>query len=127
MAKIVLGQRPEKFSRTVKFPMLDGTDGVIKCEFMYRTKREYAELVDKLNEGGKLNIREDGSIPNLQELISSGITNNAWYLGEVLLGWDVDAELNEANLQELADAYPAAASAIMEAYRVGCIEGKLGN
>lgn len=127
MAKIVLGQRPEKFSRTVKFPMLDGTDGVIKCEFKYRTKSEYAELVDKLNADGKLAIREDGSIPNLQEIIVSGVSTNAWYLSEILVGWDVDAELNQDNLNELANAYPAAATALMEAYRIGCIEGKLGN
>lgn len=127
MAKIVLGTRPEKFSRTVKFPMLDGTEGVIKCEFKYRTKREYAEFVDGIAaRAGKVEP-VDGKLPDYAEIMDKAINQNAEYMQELLIGWDLDGPVNAENLREIADAYPAAAAAIMDAYRTGCVEGKLGN
>jgi hypothetical protein len=42
-------------------------------------------------------------------------------------GWDLDEELNVANLERLADELPGAVMAIMEDYRAACCEGRLGN
>lgn len=128
MAKIVLGKRPEKFPRTVTFPMLDGTDGVIKVEFKYRSKKEYATLVDELAASAKLPELEAGAkLPDYAEIVRMAVEKNSAYLIKILNSWDLDGELNEENLVELADAYPAAAIAIMDAYRLACIEGKTGN
>lgn len=128
MAKIVLGQRPEKFSRKVRFPMLDGTEGVILCDFKFRTKSEYAKLVDDLNASIDVEPAAEGAkLPGFEEITRMAIAKNAGYMMDILVGWDVAGELNAENLQELADTYPAAAIAIMDAYRIGSIEGKLGN
>lgn len=128
MPKIILGQRPTEFSRTVKFPMLEGTDGEIRCRFKYRTKQEYAAMVDRLAEQSKITPDPaTGLLPDYAEIMRRAVQGNGEYLKELLLGWDLEGEVNSENLNELADAYPAAASAIMEAYRVGCVEGKLGN
>lgn len=127
MAKIVLGQRPEKFSRTVKFPLLDGSEGVIKCEFKYRTKKEYAEFVDSIAASNGKIEPVDGKLPDYAEIMDKAINQNAEYMQELLIGWDLDGPVNAENLREIADAYPAAATAIMDAYRMGCVEGKLGN
>lgn len=127
MAKIVFGQRPEKFSRAVKFPMLDGSDGVIKCDFKFRTKKEYAEFVDSISAANGKIEPVDGKMPDYAEIMDRAINQNAEYLEHLLLGWDLDGPVNADNLRELADVYPAAATAIMDAYRIGCVEGKLGN
>jgi len=128
MAKIVLGQRPEKFTRLVKFPMLDGTDGVIKCEFKFRTKTEYAELVDSVSKATRASLeRPDGELPDYAEIMREAASKNAGYMKDILLGWDLEGEINDENLQEISNTYPAATQAILDAYRVGCIEGKLGN
>lgn len=127
MAKIIIGKRPEKFSRPVKFPMLDGTEGVIKCEYKYRTKTEYAEFVDSVAAKSGAIDTSEGKIPDYAEIIGKAVEKNAEYMLDLLIGWDLDGPVNEENLREIADAYPAAANAIMEGYRLGCIEGKLGN
>lgn len=127
MAKIVLGKRPEKFSRSVKFPLLDGSDGVIACEFKYRTKTEYAEFVDRIANSAGAVEAVDGKLPDYAEVMRRAVSTNADYLQDVLVGWDLDGPVNSENLKEIANAYPAAATAIMDAYRMGCVEGKLGN
>lgn len=38
MAKIKLGARPKNFTRTVSFPMLDGSTGKIEVTYKYRTR-----------------------------------------------------------------------------------------
>jgi hypothetical protein len=48
MAKITLGQRPKTFSKTVSFPMLDGTTGQITVKYRYRTRKEYGSMVDQM-------------------------------------------------------------------------------
>lgn len=127
MAKIVLGKRPEKFSRPVKFPMLDGSEGVIQCDFKYRTKTEYAAFVDSVAANTPNLEAVDGKAPDYADIMRNAVEKNSEYLLELLTGWDLDGPVSAANLKEIADAYPAAATAIMDAYRVGCVEGRLGN
>ena len=61
------------------------------------------------------------------KLQQSLIASNAGYLINALDGWDLDEELNVANLERLADELPGAVMAIMEDYRAACCEGRLGN
>lgn len=128
MAKIKLGQRPASFSKTVSFPMLDGTTGTIQCTFKYRTKTEFGEFIDEIREaaGQKVNATDDEQF-SMKTLMDKTAGANADYILKVLDGWNLDEELNRANLQQLANEIPAAASEIMETYRIACMEGRLGN
>ena len=64
---------------------------------------------------------------SMETLMEKSREKNGEYLIEVLEGWDVDAELNIVNAQQLADEVPSAVMAIMDAYRLGINEGRLGN
>lgn len=132
MAKIKLGERPKNFKRIVKFPMHDGTEGSIECVYKYRTRTEFGEFVDGIVEAAKLKApapAEDGEVKfSMADLMAKTAGSNAEYLLQVLDGWNVEgAELTLANLQQLADELPGAASAIMDTYRAAVTEGRLGN
>lgn len=126
MAKIILGKTPESFKGKAHFPMLDGSEGVIACEFKYRTKTEFGAFVDAISKDAGF-APEAGKPFLLAELLGKTVDKNADYLMDVLKGWDVDAELCRDACAQLANEVPAAAVAIVEAYRAAVVDGRLGN
>jgi len=127
MAKIKLGERPKSFKHTVKFPMIDGTEGSIACVFKYRTRTEFGEFIDGIMEDAGLKPQPDGEKFSMKALMDKTAGANADYILQVLDGWNLDEELNHANVQQLANEIPSATTAIMEQYRVAITEGRLGN
>lgn len=125
--KIKLGSRPKSFTRIVKFPMLEGGEGSIECTFKYRTRSEFGVFIDALVESAGAKPKEDGEKFSMEELMERTAGQNAKYILDVLEGWNLDEDLNQANVQQLADELPAAAAAIMETYRTAVTEGRLGN
>jgi hypothetical protein len=127
MAKIKLGSRPKSFKRVIKFPLLEGGEGAIECIYKYRTRSEFGEFIDRMMEAAGAKEKADGEKFSMAELMERTAGANADYIMDVLDGWSLDEDLSKANLQQLADEYPAAVTAIMETYRAACIEGRLGN
>lgn len=126
MAKVTLGKRPETFKRKVKFQLLDGTDGVMTCEFFYRTKKEFGELVNAAVEARGEPTSD--KTPSLGDLYIQAVDKNASHLLKILKGWDIEGvELNLETAQQFCDELPGGAVAVFDAYRDGCIEGRLGN
>ena len=120
MATIKLGATPKTIKHTVKFPMLDGTQGEIACIFKYRTRREFGEFVERLS--GQVKPADGVAAVHAGE-----VEQRASYLLDILEGWDLDVKLSRESLIQLADELPAAANAILDAYRGAIIEGRLGN
>lgn len=130
MAKVTLGSRPKNFKRVVKFPMIEGGEGAIECVFKYRTRKEFGEFIDTLMDGAKVKPAsgEDGEpVFRMAELMEKTAGSNADYILQVMEAWNLDEEFTRANVQQLADELPGAASAIMEAYRAAIAEGQRGN
>jgi len=127
MAKVKLGDRPKNFKHTVKFPMLDGTEGSIACVFKYRTRKEFGEFIDSIMEAAGVKPPPDGEKFSMAALMEKTAGANADYILQVLDGWNLDEELSRVSLQQLADEIPAATTAIMEQYRVAITEGQLKN
>lgn len=127
MAKIKLGNRPKSFSRTISFDLLEGGKGTIECKFKYRTRREFGEFLDKLQDAAGVKTVEGEEKPSIADIMEKTAGANADYILDVLEGWNLDEDLNKANVQQLADELPAASIAIMEAYRTACLEGRVGN
>jgi hypothetical protein len=123
---VKLGNRPKNFKKTVKFPMLDGTEGQIECVFKYRTKTEYGEFVDELYAAAKLKKPKEGDF-SMKALMEDACDYNGDFLLKVLDGWNLEEDLTLANLQQLCAEIPAAAGAIMDDYRTAVTEGRLGN
>lgn len=126
MAKIVLGKRPASFKHTVKFPMLDGSEGRIDVDYKYRTRKEFGQFIDAVMGEAGVEKGEDEKF-SLAKLMDKTTGSNAEYLLQVIEGWDLDVDLNKESAQQLADELPAAANAIMETYRLAITEGRLGN
>lgn len=137
MAKIVLGKRPKDFKRTISVGMLDGTTGTIECVFKYRTKREYGEFIDGITtaareaEKAKESVKVDDGAEvkpfSLLEYLEKSVDAGSDYILKILEGWNLDVELSKSAVEDLANEYPGAAAAIIEAYRAAVTEGKLGN
>lgn len=127
MSKIKLGQRPKSFEKVVKFEMLQGGTGTIKCNFKYRTRTEFGVFIDSLvsDAGAKAEVTDDKF--SMAALMEKTAGSNAKYLLDVLEGWNLDEDLTLDNAQQLADELPGAAAAIMETYRLAVTEGRLGN
>lgn len=144
MASIKLGKRPASFTRSVRFPMLDGSKGELTVTFKYRTRTEFGIFVDKLvakaqakqseedqaaaaaaTESGDDKAVQDAS--TMERIMSKTSHANADYLMDVLEGWCLDVPLTLDNARIFADEYPAACMAIMEDYRAASTEGRLGN
>ena len=129
MAKIKLGATPKSFPRTVTFDMLDGTKGSIRCEYKYRTRKEFGVFIDGILAAAKMKTA-DGDEPHefsMADLMERTAGSNADYVLQVLDGWNLDEDLTRENVEQLSDEIPAAALAIMETYRLACVEGRTGN
>ena len=132
MTVITLGTRPKSFPRIVKFPMLDGRMGSLEVSYKYRTRTEFGQFVDSLVATAKAAqaaqsdpITEDDF--SMERVMAKTARANADYLLDVLDGWGLDLPLTLDNVRILADQYPGATLAIMEAYRAAVTEGRLGN
>jgi len=128
MAKIKLGSTPKSFKRTVTVDMLDGTKGSIECDFKYRTRTEFGAFLDEIfkDAGVAPEVGTDEKVL-IAEVMSKTRDTNADYLIKVLDGWNLDDELNKANLQQLCDEFPGVSNSIMETYRVAVTEGRAKN
>jgi hypothetical protein len=142
MAKIILGKTPKTFKPIlVNFEMPDGTEGAILATFNYRTRTEYGAFLnqamndaveekdDKDDEQKKIDeAPKKPEVIDFEELFKKTKDKNADHLLLALSDWDLEGhELNIASLQQLVNEIPAASVAFMEAYRVACVEGRLGN
>lgn len=128
MAKIILGNKPKNFKRTVTFPMLDGSEGSIEVLFKYRTKREFGAFIDEAKKSAGVRIADKSSDDiSWEEVHSLGIEANADHLVGIVDGWNLDVDVDRDSLEQLADELPAAANAILEDYRKAIVEGRLGN
>lgn len=124
--KIVLGERPGSFTRAVEVPMLDGTTGTIECQFRYRDRKEFGALLDRVFAQPSPNLMKDGVMSSeLQQQEACRV--NGGYLHEILTGWNLDVPFSLEACVELATDLPRAATTIMDAYREGIVEGRLGN
>lgn len=125
MANLIkLGNRPKSFKLTVTVPLHNGEEGLIPCEFKYRTRTEFGEWVDGL---AAKQGQAGADITNNATLYAAIVAGSAETMLEALDGWGLDVPLTAATAQQLADELAGAPEAIMERYRKAIIEGRLGN
>jgi hypothetical protein len=130
MAKITLGKRPTSFKKTIKVPMLDGTEATVDVQYVYRTRTEFGAFVDalfaKAGEPPASQSAEDVKF-SLAAALAKTRDTNADYILQIVSGWDLDVAFNVENVRQLCDELPGAAMAIIDSYRIAVSEGRLGN
>jgi hypothetical protein len=74
-------------------------------------------------------IADGQSVPELSQgdIIDRDLARDAKYVAGCVEGWNLDVELSDDAIAQLADEVPAAIGAICQAYREASIEGRLGN
>ena len=127
MAKIKLGSTPKTFKRNVIVDMLDGTKGSIECEFKYMTRTAFGAFLDGIFKDAGVAPTDADEKVVIAEVMAKTRDTNAEYLLKILEGWNLDEELNKANLQMLCDEFPGVANGIMEIFRTSVTEGKVKN
>lgn len=125
--KIKLGNRPKSFKHVVSFELVEGGKASVECIYKYRTRSEFGVFIDGLMDAAGAKAKPEGEKFSMAELMERTAGSNADYILDVLEGWNLDEDLSKANVQQLANEFPAAAAAIMETYRTACTEGRLGN
>lgn len=138
--KIVLGKRPETFSREITFPMVDGSTGCMKVDYQYRTRKEYAEYADGIQASiqskaeaevarYKAAAEAGEELPELKQadLVAKQVEINVQSIMGSVQGWNLDIPFDREAVEQLADELPAAVAAIINGYREACVEGRLGN
>lgn len=142
--KLVLGKRPEKFSKLVTFPMLAGPDGSIMVEFQYRTRSEFAKLNDQVQD--EIKARADADVAKFRAAAEAAVAAGkpapdvrpseiaereaefrVAYIMRAVAGWNLDIPFDREAVEQLVDEVPAAAEKIISTYRDAINEGRLGN
>jgi hypothetical protein len=140
VSKIVLGKRPDHFTREVSFPMLDGSTGTIEIKFTYRSRKEFAELADAIQ--AEIKAKAEAEIERMKnaaadgadllefsqsDLVARQTEFHVAYIMRIVKGWNLDVLFDESAVEELVDTLPGAVTAIIATYREALLEGRLGN
>ena len=124
MAKFSLASAPKTFKRKVTITLLDDSTADIELTFKYKTRTEYAKLLDEVMKQDKADDSKTESAVDIFKRLGAGTVE---FLMKIVDGWDLDDEFNKSNVSELIDKFPAAANEITEAYRIAILEGRTKN
>ncbi|MDY0962103.1 MULTISPECIES: phage tail assembly chaperone [Massilia] len=145
-SKIVLGKRPEAFTKDVTFPMLDGGEGCMSITYKYRSKSEFAAFYDAFQarlsaeaetEIARFKAAEEAAEKNNEPAPKFSITQSdiiarqakvsIEFILESVEGWNLEVPFDREAIAELVDTVPAAVKAIIGDYQTAINEGRLGN
>lgn len=126
MAKIQLGAAPKTFTGTVKFQLLDGSEGEINFEFVNRTRKEYGQLLDDVT-GDAVKAQEANKSEKIADVYGLADKSLVDFIMKAATGWDLEDKFTVANVAKLVDQFPAAGPAFGERYRAALLEGRTKN
>jgi hypothetical protein len=136
--KFVFGKTPETFTRTVEVIDIDGNASEIEFTFKYRTKKQFAELLDEGIKAAK--AEHAASVPESEksgldaisdqfyrDLIAKNDKKSAEYTLKIAKGWDLDEEFTVDKLMELEDRYSGSLQTIAQTYAKAVSEVRTKN
>ena len=128
MATIKLGNKPKTFKPfPVKFTMPDGEEGAINATFKYRTRKEYGAFLNDLYHSADTEKPPEGEKIDFEALFAKGGEETVKKLNDAFDAWEFGYGLSEETLLQMQDEIPASIAAFGDAYRLACLEGRLGN
>jgi len=139
MKKLKLGDNPKNFTKTVDIVLLEGGTAPLKVSFIYRTRKQFAELVDaniaKAEAEAKAAIEAaehgaDGESPKrmtISESYAAVDKARADHVLQIADGWDLGDEFNAESLLQFEDEYPGALHAISITYAQAVAEARAKN
>ncbi len=139
MKKLKLGDNPKNFTKTVDIVLLDGGTAPLKVSFIYRTRKQFAAMVDaniaKAEADAKAAVEAaeqatDEAAPKRLTIAESYAAVDKARVDHVLQiadGWDLDDPFNEQSLLQFEDENPGALHAISTAYAQSVAEARAKN
>jgi hypothetical protein len=137
MKKIKLGNNPKTFTKDVLIVLLDGDTAPLKITFKYRTRSEFAALVDEGIDKAMASVEAskeyevaDAATPartTFVERYAAVDKERVEHVLKIAEGWDLDDAFTEANLLQFEDENPGALHAISIAYAQAVAEARAKN
>jgi hypothetical protein len=123
MAKLSLASAPKTFKRTINIELLDGSTADVELTFKYKTRSEYAKLLDEVMKSEDGDAKKETAVDVFARLGEG----TADFLMKIVDGWDLEDKFTKANVVKLIDSFPAVSNEITEVYRVAILEGRVKN
>lgn len=126
MAKLVLGSAPKTFKSKVTFELLDGGKADIEMVYKYKTRNEYAKLIDSAVDEQTLNAKKDQELKSSEvyKIIDEKVVD---FILEIAEGWDLSDEFNAESVAKLVNEFPMASAPIIDKYRAAILDGRTKN
>lgn len=138
--KIKLGAAPKNFKKGAEIVLLSGETAVIEMSYIYRTRRQFAALIDenmastadavKATEAAKT-AGADESVTEKKKTVADWYKEadeaSAEFVLKIADGWDLDDPFTEKSLLQLEDENPGALAAIASIYRAAVAEARTKN
>ncbi len=120
---------PKAFSKSVDIVMLNGSTAAIEFSFIYRTRKQFAELADANMESVKADQKAGGDVQErtVSEWYAIADGHSVAHVLKIVQAWDLEEELNEESLTKLEDEYPGSLSSIASVYRQAVAEARTKN
>lgn len=126
MRKIVLGTTPKNFKRQVEVTLPDGETSKIEISFIYRTRTELAKFFSDIN--AEIDNSVAGKqIESMADLTAVELDADVETLMQIMDGWNLEVEFNEANVRQFCDELPEASMDIVNNYFLGSRALRTGN
>ncbi|MYM25782.1 hypothetical protein GTP46_24445 [Duganella sp. FT135W] len=138
MPKVKLGNAPKHFKKPVDVVLLSGDVAAIELSFIYRTRKQFAELLDeklaedKAEHDAALATEGDvalapAPVKTVVEWYAEADAAGAKFVLKIANGWDLDDPFTEESLLRLEDENPGALAAIAQKYRQSVAEVRVKN
>jgi hypothetical protein len=122
--KLTFGNPPSTFKKEVVATLLDGSQIKFEVDYVYRSRTQYAELMDEIM--NKPNYQEGEEFSIKSSTIASN-KNDVDTVLKIAKGWSLQDPFTEESLGLVEDNYPAVIIAIINAYRSAILEGRVKN
>jgi hypothetical protein len=142
-AKFSFTDTPKFFNKAVQIVMLDGTTAPIDFKFIYRTRSQFAELIDANVAAAKkqqADAEAAAQAENKQQTevdkfpersiakwFAEADAHDVAYVLKIVDSWDLDQPLDVAALERLEDEYPGSLVSIANVYRQSVAEARTKN
>lgn len=127
--KVKLGNAPKTFKKPVSIVLLSGLLADIEMSFIYRTRSEFAALVDEKIAADSAAAESESPAPakTVADWFKEVDEGGAKFVLKIADGWDLDDPFNEKSLLQLEDENPGALAAIAAKYRQSVAETRVKN
>ena len=128
--KVKIGDTPINFEKAVPIPMIDGSFEDIMVTFIYRTKPQFAALIDENQreaaELDKENAEEAEKLTFVQ-LYEKTTLFQAKNILKIANGWDLSDKFSKESLIQLDAEHPGTLESIASVYRHAVGEARTKN